>query len=791
MVNSTENEKQKHVPTFLEIYFSQRDLELVTPEPSKTFVFDVESDGSKLLVGYSPVETFRYDYKIVTSIEDVDELFDTWIRKGFHYGYAYNINYDLPVLIGGEGKVQYYHTIKNLGEFYKTPRYEISRKKLFFEVRRVKDGRKIVFYDLYQFYQTSLVKAYETFESKVPVQFMLTEQEKKGWIEDKEKRGKIEDVSSKEVIVYNAMDIKVTAGLWWVAVDNIRAFGNGLDFGITLPMTAQYALSRDLNYVDYTLLDKSDMAELYTALAISYRGGFFNSPQLGVMGKVFKYDVNSMYPGFMANLPMLKYDGKDKKEDFDIFDLVCGQFSENTAVPIKLLKQSVVLSNFSGCVWGFELNPALLRDFLKDYGVTPAPPEPYKPVKINHVYTVFRFKYLRYFPLREPILKIYHDRMKYKKEGNPYEKVLKILMNASYGKYGELTFVNPTRERVEFASLITAMGRVFINSLKSMGVITYLTDSIVAHTPLPDSLIGEEIGYLKNETPSHDKFVNVNNGIYAFMEKGKIIESHTHTRGFSKVIDGKPIAQQFFTKYIDLIKQVKSPYHVEILTYRQVMVKNKATEELIKKYSAVMLDPDKGKEILEKIRAGIIEPTEDRPMKGLLGTMPVLIKGYNSKYVYTPFNGGLSQGHIIRDQFSAMVLKAFLNQKLKNKPLWVTAVPLTPKSNQVFIRRNELDDFKKKVPDAWNVLKILYGEDHELNRHFSIKDIESFTVDGKRVYALYELPKKFIGNVAYFQMIRMPYRLVRAQPGKGIYVFDLLPELKDSFSSLLINPGTK
>jgi hypothetical protein len=791
VVYTSEKEEKRKQPTFLDVYFDHRDLNLSTPDLERTFVFDVESDGYKYLVGYSPVEYFRYDYKIVDGIESLEALFDEWIRKGYHYGYAYNINYDMNVLLYYARKVSYHHTIRNLGDFHVTPNYEISRRKLFFEVRRVKDGRKLVFYDLFQFYQTSLANAYKAFESKVPVQFQLSREEEKEWLEDKEHRDAITDVTAKDVIIYNAKDVKVTAGLWHVAVDNIRAYGNGLDFGITLPMTAQYAISKDIDFVDYSLLDKADRAELYTALALSYRGGFFNSPQLGVMGKVFKYDVNSMYPAFMTLLPIMKYYGRDRKEDFDVFDLVCGQFSGNRTVPIKLLKQSVVLEKFSGCVWGFELNPALLKDFIADYGVTPVPSAPYEPLKVDHVNTVFRFKYLRTFPLREAVLKIYKERKEYKKQGNPYEKVLKILLNSSYGKYGELTFVNPTRERVEYASLITAMGRVFINSLQRQGVITYLTDSIISHEPLPNSLVGDELGYLKDETPDHTEFINVNNGIYSFFKDGQILDSHTHTRGFSKRIGDKNVAEVFFNKYRELVKQVKTPYLIEFLTYKQVMVKNKRVEDIIKKYNPITMDPEKDRELVEQIQNGIIEISADRPVKGLLGVMPVVIKAYNSKYVYTPFNGGISRGHIIKDMFSAMVLKAFLDKPLHRKPLWVRATPIAPKPNQVYIRREELEQFKKKVPDGYFVLKILYGEDHEVNKHFSIRDFENFTVDGKRVYALYEIPRKFIPNLAYFQMIRMPYMLKRGEPGQGVYVFDILPELRDSFASTLINPATK
>jgi hypothetical protein len=790
---------KEHKSTFLESYFSPRSIELrpVLENPSGVFVFDIESDGEKYLVGYSGITTNVYHADIVEDEQSLEVLFSKWLALGYRFGYAFNLKYDLPALLMFARKYNYSHAVRNLGEFFLTRNYEIVRKKLFFEVVRKpthgEQAGKILFYDLLQFYQTSLEKAYKAFKGSVPSAFKLTDEEMKVWEQEKKKRGSITDVTDSDVRFYNSLDVKVTAGLVWVADMNVKKLskivGKQVTMGATLPLTAEYIISDNLSMVDYRSLDEHDRGDLYTALAMSYRGGFFNSPKLGVFhGDLYKYDVNSMYPFMMALLPNLTYkkriDHPTEDKIDSPFDLVCGQFSKNTAVPIKVLKQSLVLDHTFGCFWAFEIQPVRLAEWV--YKATDNQfvlPMPYDSLKIDHLYSLFKFQPDNKYPLRNVINNIYNKRLESKRHLSPYEKVLKIFMNSSYGKYGEMVFVNPEKERLEFASLITAMGRVFINSLLPRDkIITYLTDSIVSTEPLPEEIVGEKLGQLKDETPDEfDQFVNVNNGIYSFMKDRNPLQDYTHTRGFTKTLGNEFVAQKFFRDYLDILEDATTPYQIKIETKKSVMVRSTyMNDTLIKNGNYVEVS------------------SEDLPSRGIKGRLVALqtqVKGFNTKYIYSPFKDGVSEGTIIKDYFTSFLLHAFFNlRESKHYRTLLKVVPaIKERRNEVDIECQSIDYFRLSLPDAWNVMKILCGEDHPVEKQLSLLAIQSFSVlndknEMVRAIPMIHPPKSnFIKNSAYLQMIRPAYKFHYVKEGnEGIDISDYLPDVVNQ-----VNTSTK
>jgi hypothetical protein len=783
---------QERPLTFLESYFSPRSVEInpVLDNPSGVFVFDIESDGDRYLVGYSGITNFSYHAEIVADEQDLEVLFSKWLALGYRFGFAYNLKYDLPALLMYARKYSYSHAIRNLGEFYFTKNFEIVRKKLFFEVMRKpthgEQTGKILFYDLLQYYQTSLEKAYKAFKDVIPSMFKLTEEEKKIWEEDKKKRGSISDVTDADVRYYNSLDVKVTAGLVHVAGENIRRLSKvirrSISMGVTLPLTAEYAISDNLSMVDYRALDKHDMGDLYTALAISYRGGFFNSPKLGAFyGNLYKYDVNSMYPFMMTLIPTLTYKGRIDHPTEDMidspFDLLCGQFHGNTAVPIKVMKQSLVLDHTFGCFWAFEFQPIRFAEWIYEAtGNQFVLPMPYDSLKIDHLYTIFKFEPGKQFPLRDPINRIYTERLNQKKGLSPYEKVLKIIMNSSYGKYGEMVYINPSKERLEYASLITAMGRTFINSLVPRDkVITYLTDSIVSIEPLPQEIVGDKLGQLKEETPDFfEVFLNVNNGIYSFMKDRNPLGEFSHTRGFAKTLGNENVAQKFFRDYLDIVETAHSPYEIKIETKKSVMVRTSYMNDVLTK------------------NGNYVEvSTDDLPSRGIKGRLvaiPTQVKGFNMKYVYSPFHNMVSEGTIIKDYFTSFLLHALF--LLRDRGVFGTHVKVTPivkeRRNEVDIECKSIDYFRLSLPDAWNVMKILCGEDHPVDRQVSLSAIQSFsTLNEKnemvRALPLIHPPKRnFITNTAYLQMIRPAYKMHYIKDSDdGIDISDYLPDVVD------------
>lgn len=796
---------QERPLTFLEAYFSPRSLQNapVLQNPASVFVFDIESDGERYLVGFSGATSFNYRSLVVQSEDDLEFLFRKWNTLGYKFGFAFNLKYDLPALLMFGNRYEYAHALRNLGEFYYTRNYEIVRKKLFFEVKRKpvngEPPSTILFYDLLQYYQMSLFNSYNAFKQYIPKQFKLTEEEEKEWKEDKKKRGSITDVTDKDVIYYNALDVKVTVGLLHVADDNIKrlskVLGKPLNMGITLPLTAEYAISSDLNMVDYHLLDPKDRTDLYNALALSYRGGFFNSPKLGaIYTNVFKYDVNSMYPFMMTMIPSLRYVGRANHPSEDQitspFDLVCGQFSGNTAVPTKVMKQSLVLEHTAGCLWAFEIKPELFANWLyttSDFHMVL--PNPYSQLKIDYIYAIFKYEPTGEFPLRDPITRLYKERLTLKKKGNPYEKVVKIVMNSSYGKYGEMVFVSPGKERLEYASLITAMGRVFINSLLPRDkIVTYLTDSIVSTEPLPGYMIGDDLGLLKEETPDfYDVFLNVNNGIYSFIKNRQIMDDYTHTRGFAKMIGDKQIAQKFFIEYLNMLDYATTPYQIKLNAKKTVMVRsNSVLESLLKSGNYEEVDS---------------EDLQTRGIKGRLVEVPTTISGFNKKYIYSPFRNRISEGSIIKDYFTSFILNSVFS--VRSRGFDLTRLKVLPvmkdRANEIELECKSIDYYRLALPDAWNVLRILCGGDHPIEKRLSIDAIKSFSTKNERGELVRAIPiihppgNNFISNTAYMAFVRPPYRLKYiTDKDDGIDVRDYVPDVIDQIENTDLgnnNPG--
>ncbi len=751
---------KKREPTFLELYFSPREVEIepVLEDLTKVGVFDSESDGRRVLFGWSAVKPFGYKHIIVDlkavlegkkggeeGLDALIKMLKDWVEN-YNILFAYNVVYDMGVLLlPFEKEIPHRNVFENVtvGVRYvlshKDYKVVVERKKLFYVISLYENnellGRTAV-YDLMVYFSSSLKEAYDKFKDYIPEEYRLSDGDYQQWLKDKEERGKINDVS--KVVNYNLLDVKVTAGLVHALkeiYDNKIAEIMGRNFKVsyTLPRLGLYAVTDgDLNVVKYPqeVLAGTDKAELYTALALSYRGGFFNSNALGEFRKVYKYDVNSMYPFFMSQVPRLEYIGADTRPEWGTFDLVCGFFANNTAVPIKIMNQSVVTQTTWGCFWGFEIEPKLLAEHLALDGISM--PNPYPALRPLKVVKVFRFKYSpNVLPFRYAVREMYRLRKEFKAEGSPLEKSIKIIMNSSYGKFGELRFINPANERLEVASLITAMGRVYINSvLPREEVVTYLTDSIVAKRPLPSDVVGEELGQFKDETPQdYEVFLNYNNGIYAFMGG---TEEVFHTRGFSPHDNNSKrpyyFARKFFTQYRKLLRQVRTPYEIVLPAKKFVMVKSQETIEF-----------DDRKEIV--------------PILGLLKTTEVDVRGVNSKMVYAPFNAEYqSWGKIIPTPFHAVLWKVFVDKGVRKMVFHSHIEPL--RSNEIYLDESTLDLFKGRT-SAWNLMKVLYGEDHELQRDF-ISDDEHYVL-------LFKPPRNLIAFMAYWSFVKPPFRLFKAK----------------------------
>jgi hypothetical protein len=79
------------------------------------------------------------------------------------------------------------------------------------------------------------------------------------------------------------------------------------------------------------------------------------------------------------------------------------------------------------------------------------------------------------------------------------------------------TNIDTIKSNVAIASAVTAYGRIIMNKYKTLpGYIIYYTDtdSIFVNKVLPDHMVGEELGQMKNELSKISKEGKANEGIF-------------------------------------------------------------------------------------------------------------------------------------------------------------------------------------------------------------------------------------------------------------------------------------
>ncbi|ABP73395.1 hypothetical protein [Acidianus bottle-shaped virus] len=321
----------------------------------------------------------------------------------------------------------------------------------------------------------------------------------KEWKEDKEKRANFDKLdfndpkTIQEIARYNKLDV--------IATYQLALLKNSL-FGIkvksTLPRTAiTYIISQVQSEFVKGL---RSYTEIELTLKRLYKGGLFDSNELGKFKKVYKYDVNSMYPFMMSWLPELELVETQKGFEVNEEPLLKGtQFNEDAKyvyIYKITLKQDrkYVASKANGMLLRMMYN----RGSFFDFELADEKHELIPDIKIVGQYYTMKFKITKHRIFKDVIYNLYNKRLQLKKEKNPLEKVYKLILNSSYGKFGERIGFNAKFQNVIYASMITALGRTFIQNVDP-NAISYLTDSVISKAPIKSELVGDQLGQLKQE----------------------------------------------------------------------------------------------------------------------------------------------------------------------------------------------------------------------------------------------------------------------------------------------------
>jgi len=251
----------------------------------------------------------------------------------------------------------------------------------------------------------------------------------------------------------------------------------------------------------------------------SYFGGRFEIIQRGFIGKAWLYDINSAYPHALSKMPdILKGTWRSGLKSINNkallgFFLIEVRYDVCEYLPSFAFRR-VTQNNDLVC-------------FPSGNFVTYTTLEELKSVDKNNYKILDSWQYFDdnpAYPFRDFIQKHYDKRMQLKKQGNPLELPIKIILNSIYGKMGQKTgmkignLFNP----VIFA-YITGFARAqLINFVKENNlekdVVAFATDSVCVTRPV--DVDSDKLGGFSFDQCGEDVYY-LQNGFYRF-EKWKL-----------------------------------------------------------------------------------------------------------------------------------------------------------------------------------------------------------------------------------------------------------------------------
>lgn len=267
--------------------------------------------------------------------------------------------------------------------------------------------------------------------------------------------------------------------------------------------------------------------EIQETAYCSYYGGRFEILKRGFVGKAYLYDINSAYPYAITQIPDLSK-GKWIKGKSIRPDVKLGFFRIRAKIPdCKYIPPFPFRTNhelifpsgeFETYITLQELQACESTSFYRIL-------EGYQFIPDSDIY-----------PYREFIEKLYQKRLELKKQNNPLQLPIKIILNSIYGKTGQViehkigNVFNP----VIFAFITGFVRAQLYDFVRKNGlekeVVFFATDSICTTKRL--DIGSSKLGEFSFDNEASDVFV-LQNGFYRFNGKWK-------QRGLGK-LNGKEI----------------------------------------------------------------------------------------------------------------------------------------------------------------------------------------------------------------------------------------------------------
>lgn len=266
------------------------------------------------------------------------------------------------------------------------------------------------------------------------------------------------------------------------------------------------------------VMDKNVSEEVNTAARYAYAGGRFELFQLGYhRGDVYAYDIRSAYPSAIRHLPNLAtgewrhVDSPKRVARFGVYRISFANPQILTTAPQPFFyrdaQSAIHFPNvMQGWVWSPEAKIAL------SVGAT--------------IHEGWEFDDDGSYPFSW-VEDVYNTRAQWKREGNPSQMALKLLLNSLYGKMAqrvgwEKTGKAPTWHQYEWAGFVTSHARsqiykAMLQAHSKGALLGVETDGIFSTAPL-DLDVGSNLGQWECE--QYEEMIYLQSGFY-FKRTGK------------------------------------------------------------------------------------------------------------------------------------------------------------------------------------------------------------------------------------------------------------------------------
>lgn len=428
-------------------------------------------------------------------------------NKRYHgsWNFFYNLSYDAEVVLKllGDRLNSYKSTRRLVFKFNDYKIEYIPSKKL--AIR--KGHHSSVFFDIAQFYHASLVGAYQSNIGKLSDEYMQMKNKRKEfskWFYRDNKNA---------VRNYCIQDCKLTKDL---AERWIKLFHNAFEFYPSRWISSGYISEKVLinNHIEIPKFD-SIPYQVNDLAYRSYFGGRFEMLKRGFIGTAFLYDINSAYPFALTQFP----------------DITNGKWIKRKSIhPDAKLGFFKILADIPDCEYvpPFPYRKNGLLIFPSGKFKTYVTLAELQVCKNNSWFkTLESYQFIpnsETKPYKDFIEKLYQKRLELKRNGDPLQQPIKIILNSIYGKTGQKTnrkignIFNPVLFAFITGFTRAQLYRFVIENNIERETIAFATDSICVTKKL--DIDSEKLGDFSMSNNADDVYY-LQNGFYRFNGKWK------------------------------------------------------------------------------------------------------------------------------------------------------------------------------------------------------------------------------------------------------------------------------